>query len=500
MTENENPLDEVNVSMDNKNCVTDEEGKCRIEGLYKGNYDLLLTKDGYYDYAETIEINKDREIEIKMYPTSGYKHNGMLAWYDAFIYQNKKYLWSDNSGKDNHAIIANGKLDSLYYKSLVFSSTGPLFTLPFLQNTFAEGFTFDVTLRDHVRAANSGLFGDDKDTANGGSFYWRWHDANNLGIGISSTAAQYNTINTALIPYGYYNLTVTYNGYIMNTYINGILINTKDVGYTPRTASPMYMGRSASGSEYKGEVKSVIIYNRALSQSEVQHNYDVHLARGLVRNDNLVASFKANNHGLGYTTFYDTSGNNNNGVMTNVQPQDFESDGSLRLKGVDPYQYITLNGLKMDYLNNNGGSIEAIVKFNDRANNQTLIGDVVAGNSLKIGSWTGGNLNSHVTSTKDTSIPGNQIPTGYFHYALTFDKNILRGYVNGVIKTDYTNGAAAMVANPIIIGRMNTTAANYSKSNFKFIKFYDKPLTEIEVVNKYNAHVANGSLPAVESP
>src|SRR4029434_8471985 len=71
----------------------------------------------------------------------------------------------------------------------------------------------------------------------------------------------------------WYNLAATYDGETLKAYTNGVLVTSNPAPSGPADAetSPLTIGRHAAASQFfKGIVDNVRIYNRALSQAEIQ--------------------------------------------------------------------------------------------------------------------------------------------------------------------------------------------------------------------------------------
>jgi hypothetical protein len=83
-------------------------------------------------------------------------------------------------------------------------------------------------------------------------------------------------LTTPFAQTGWANLCITYGGSTtMLVYCNGILYGTKTLGGTLNTtASTLYFGSQAGGTLFNGRLSSLLMYNRALSASEVLQNFN----------------------------------------------------------------------------------------------------------------------------------------------------------------------------------------------------------------------------------
>ena len=111
----------------------------------------------------------------------------------------------------------------------------------------------------------------------------------------------------------WHHLAVTRSGTALKLYIDGVLVNsitTSAVTNISNTTS-VKIGNSPCGS-YSGSLDEVRIWNRAVTQCEIQNNMNDELANGQT---GLVAYYKFNQSSG--TSLTDESGNNRNGTLTN---------------------------------------------------------------------------------------------------------------------------------------------------------------------------------------
>ncbi len=136
----------------------------------------------------------------------------------------------------------------------------------------------------------------------------------------------YRTDNQ-FIPGNWYHYAVTYNGTQLRQFVNGILVRQESVVINnPQLNVPVYIGRAAFTAEhFNGDIDEVRIWNRALSQAEIQtkRNCELHGTEG-----NLVAYYKFNQGISGcintnQNTLTDRPCSANNGTLSN-----FANNGS----------------------------------------------------------------------------------------------------------------------------------------------------------------------------
>ena len=145
----------------------------------------------------------------------------------------------------------------------------------------------------------------------------------------------------------WYHVTCTYDGSFKRIYINGVLNNfstyTQTIGYINNdfTVGALDFNGSIIQS-FDGNIAYARMYNRALSQSEILQNYHVTKQRFGFNNivgNGLVLNLNAQNN-ISYptigTSWFDLTGNNNTGTLTNGPTFDSTSR-SIVLDGIDDF-------------------------------------------------------------------------------------------------------------------------------------------------------------------
>ncbi len=211
-------------------------------------------------------------------------------------YTNGSTTWTDLSGNGN-----NGTLN------------GPTGGLPSYNSSNGGSITFDGT-DDYVNLPNSSLLKPTNPTismwikpgilnktqavfdggyynsiggyliytnsSNNFMFYVRNSNNNTEGVGVRSTLS-----TTVFTTSNWYNVTGVFNGSTVFLYINGVLENsgtmTNPISYT--NSINFWIGNYASapsaGLTFKGSISNSLVYNRALSATEVRQNYNATRAR-----------------------------------------------------------------------------------------------------------------------------------------------------------------------------------------------------------------------------
>ena len=285
-------------------------------------------------------------------------------------------------------------------------------------------------------------------------------------------------------------------------YYNGIQtgnkVNLTDTGtLDPGSGYTYYIGGDLGGSEMNGNIASLRQYNKALSASEVRQNYeatkDKFLGQNIVTNG-LVAYVDATNKdsypGTG-TTWYDLSGNGNNFTFSstpNVLNGLFNSGASV---------FAYRNAIPVDS-SVNGYTLEACFKLNSSTGggyqNITQNG---GGDPTRHMMWYNGGSNSFLALFHTPNFYNNISDTlslnTWYYLQLSYNpagggSNGRRAWLNGVEKT--VNNTAVGNATPsgyFTISVDSDLVSNKSDTSYAFVRYYNRYLTEAEILQNYNA-------------
>ncbi len=108
-------------------------------------------------------------------------------------------------------------------------------------------------------------------TFNGVTLHAQFSDGSNDSfVNSKITSSSYLTVNT------WHNITATYNGNNHLIYVDGILVNTyTKAGSISYVATNLKAGvRNDLAFPYNGQISNVKIYDRALTATEIQQNYE----------------------------------------------------------------------------------------------------------------------------------------------------------------------------------------------------------------------------------
>ena len=268
------------------------------DGILNGKYFIklkTLINNGYWKKENNPKTNKETDENITVMISknedgtekyellgidateSGYIHDGLLVHYDGY---NKPVdnVWNDLSGNGNNGTLYNFSENAWNNNSISFDGTDDYIETMQLSSfpTGASQYTMEITFlystpKHKNNLLNMGIY-DSSGKGNGLCIYsnenihWfnHWYWDNDLNI-----AFPINQSNKYLV-------TALYNGSQRKLYLFGENISSDNA--TPDTViGDITIGKETPGQGgfFNGKVYSVRIYNRALTDAEINNNYMV---------------------------------------------------------------------------------------------------------------------------------------------------------------------------------------------------------------------------------
>jgi hypothetical protein len=192
--------------------------------------------------------------------------------------------WRDLSGNNNSGSLVNGPtFNSANGGSIVFDGTNDNINLG---NPDSLNITGSITLSSWIRLTNwnnyPGIITKGYDVTGGYSIHIRDNYSIWFEILSSTNVRQiYNPTNLIISLNSWFNVVCTYNQTQMQIYINGSAAGS---GYSTSvlmkiTSSNVLIGNLPTYGFFNGNISNVQIYNRALSASEIEQNYNATKAR-----------------------------------------------------------------------------------------------------------------------------------------------------------------------------------------------------------------------------
>jgi L-rhamnose mutarotase len=312
-------------------------------------------------------------------------------------------------------------------------------------------------------------------------------------------------------------LVVTYDGSFMRAYVNGVqsgtgsaVTGTIEANTQQLTIGVRYQQRTGiADSFYSGHMYSARIYNRALNQFEIQQNYNAMYSRfntdsnslqkivtnGLVLYANAT---DLRSYTSGSTTWFDLSGNNNNGTLTNGAVFSASNGGSILLDGVNDYVNFG-DSASLGFTTNASVNVWfRVIRYNGGfqgiVSKRSLAGitnyAISLNDSINIifssYSSDGTNFRSLTASLSSNITLGN-----WHNVCATFEQNGSNTnstlYVNGnrIASGTFAGNLPTVVA-PLLAGS-STTSQEPLSGSISNVLVYNRTLQPFEVLQNYNA-------------
>ena len=439
--------------------------------------------------------------------TSGLTLNLDAAWTNS--YATGTTTWNDLSGSGNTFTLLNGvAFNSSDYGSLTFDGTDD----------------YTKTTSSFMNGATQGTFEfwfQTSSISGGGSYYFHRNcligkaSGPDNGLGFSTTSnrlrfrlgADSNLDSTIELSTNIiYHVVGTWDSNGSKLYINGVLNNSNNTAnlswYT--SALETIIGRvyvGSAGASFTGKIYSARAYNRALSQSEILQNYHVTKQRFGFNNivgTNLVLNLNSQNnisYSGGGTSWFDLTGNNNTGTLTNG-PTFNTTERSIVFDGTDDYVQTNYSGIT----GTNPRTFSVWFKP-DTSQNRNLLG---YGTQEDKRMWDILLYNNTVGVHLYNS--GNEAGTPYTvgkwqNATFTYTHPTIKSYMNGVYKNSVSISAINTGSDSNLnIGKGTYSPYFYFDGNMSTTQIYDRELSATEVLQNYYQGniVTNGLISALD--
>lgn len=456
---------------------------------------------------------------------------------------------ANNSGSGGTAL--NGTLTSMdspatygsgwtqsgkFGKALNFDNTDDSVVVPHSQSQLTtEGFTLSAWVNPASLGESS--FGRIIDKSSGGSAENGYHlrmDADNKAYIRINVGSSFTSSNNS-VPFGKWThllVTVT-EGSLVTFYING------EVSGTPGTASalsgitttnPLTIGNRSGATDrtFDGKIDEVKIYNYAISSTEVktEFNRGASVVMGALATDadgqstnsaaraycppgntetNCAAGL--NPAPVGHwtlderrgSTARDTSGNGNDGTLTNNPGWTTGKNGaSVNFDGVD--DHIAIPVTSSTNIQGNEVSLSAWIYATslNEASAQRIVSMpknhsvgteryalLLNSSNDELEFWIGLSVDGHIGVNYSSYL------NGWHHVTGVYSNDVMRIYIDGVLVAGPTNHAGtgsltAWVDGDLEIGRYNTSYGQYFKGKIDDVRIYNYARSQSQVAWDYN--------------
>jgi hypothetical protein len=368
----------------------------------------------------------------------------------------------------------NGTSDFIQYPSLL--NLGNVFTINFwIKPTSNTRQT--IVSNGYPYLANKGFFFTCPGNSSTDMF---------LSLGNDQKSVQSNTgaITTGVVQM----VTAVANGAggLMKLYVNGTEVSyavqqNADISLQYDSGIFVTGKRDTTTSDYlSSNLYALQIYNRALSATEVSQNYEAQKSKfaNTIVQQGLVLNLDAGNPysyaGAG-TTWYDVSGNNYNGTLTNGPTYTSDNNGAIIFDGTNDYvttSFATTSGQAVSYCG-------WVYSTESTATYKNFVDSLAESPMI----WwnTSGQIEFDASRYTTTTVYRNQWV--YVSLSKPAGNSSASYYVNGVLVgtgTAYTT----LVSTPTLFNR---AAGQTWKGNGAVVQIYNIALSAAQVLQNYNA-------------
>lgn len=408
--------------------------------------------------------------------------NGLVLNLDAgnpSSYSGTGTTWYDISGNGYIGTLNNGPTyNSANQGSIVFDGTNDYVDFGNILNFGTSDFTIEIWCKKSAGGSTYPKVFSKGYYQSGGWTLMTFGSALYFGWGNPEVLVQYT------FPYNLNNVwvhgVVVRSSNTITVYGNGIAGTPANITNNLSSNYNLRIGNNGALDEpWNGNVGVARIYNRALSAAEITQNYDALKYR----------------YGVIGSTWFDLSGNANNGTLTNGPTLDLNNGGSIVFDGTN--DYVLDSTINYNSYNNNFTAI-AWVKINTFNAAGGIIGwghGGIAPYYTWVISLSNNTFIIQIYNGTSYSITTGVVETNKWYYIafVVYQSGLMELYLNN---TKYsTVGSANLIKSRgdqydrTIIGvNANTGVPSaYLNGNIALTQIYNRALSTTEVLNNFNA-------------
>jgi hypothetical protein len=183
------------------------------------------------------------------------------------------------------------------------------------------------------------------------------------------------------------------------------------------------------------------------------------------------------------TTWFDKSGNANNGTLINGPTFNTGSLGSIVFDGVD--DYVNINNTVYSL---SGGTLN--IWFKRSGTTATIIGSYGGSGDQRTPTFyqNGSNIAWEFGSLYGKSTGVSFTDNTWFNMSMTFNSSFNTNvYINSVLTNTETSSNPGGFWNQFPIGSYGNYGSSYARGNFSIVQVYNRALSADEVLQNYNA-------------
>ena len=318
------------------------------------------------------------------------------------------------------------------------------------------------------------------------------------------------TSTASIVDNNWYNIAYTRNGSLGTLYLDGVELGTHTVIYSLSSSDYWSIGQEFDGTsvtnEYVGHIDNVSVWDRALSEQEIQNN----AAGTLSGNEDGLRGYWIFNNGSD-TIAYDHSGNANHGNIlgatwsmygcTDPYAGNYDStatmdDGScagypdnggysLQFDGTDDYVQTGL------YLNNLPYTIKCTFKADANSGEQSIVDTDIAGsygNSIILGYGNGDNTIDVQYHNGSYNSPFQYQADTWYDVVATFEEGMVKLYVDGLYVGSKTYSQSNPDGSAVRFGRHNAGDSQWFGGNIDNVAIWGTALDSLEINSLFNSN------------
>lgn len=432
-------------------------------------------------------LNTDRSIiDLSGYDDNGLLGNGSTSNMPVYNYYNKGGL-RFNSSLSNYVVSPNttisGSQTFCVWAVMTGKQNSPTGVLS--QHDYASTANFGINILTSNQLAPS--------------------------IGYTNGTREFQSkTTTGVISYNQiFNVVLVYNAGLNKIYwyINGVFDSEYTLSLTPKSTNwPIGLGRwdpSYNDYYFDGTIFSALIYNKALSATEIAQNYEAQKGKfaNTIVQQGLVLNLDSGNPysyaGAG-STWYDASGNSFNATLINSPTYTSDNNGVLNWASVNAqYATVSMNStLRVAnitqeawiYLSTTADQVFIGSQYGTGSNNSFALW--IESGVFKFGVNTSGTFYSSSSSSVSSST--------WYHITHTYNGTTQLFYINGALVSTYNSSASGNItydlSNTLLaIGAdfngvgYNVGPLLYVNGKMPVVRIYNRALSAAEVLQNYNS-------------
>ena len=301
--------------------------------------------------------------------------------------------------------------------------------------------------------------------------------------------------NTTIALNTWFHTACVFDGTTAYLYVAGILTTSATKAWNTSNVNRAYLGRQVDNGQYwNGNIGQALIYNRALSATEILQNYNTtrkkYYPEERIVTDGLILNYdfsKRNSYSGTGSVVTDLSTTGNNGSLVNSPTFTSLNGGGMVFNGTNQTLNVSSNPSSTNQI-----TVSVWIKLANNNGIGWIIGREAAYRIL----YENGNIywvcattnNSWYTTGTNLSASDISVFDSWWHIIATYDGLNNRLYINGQLKATGAN-ISGNIANGQNLSIMFPTASGlvYGKGTIGEIKIYNRALTQQEILQNYNA-------------